>query len=427
MEIYGWIKKTECNLTAMGNCIRSQRALIRGLLYAALLIVPAILAQETKPKAAPTVKPHEPFAGKACVECHKQVAFSKVRCLLGKEQFCVACHDIPAAGGIPRLVASPEPPCFQCHVKDEFKGSFVHGPFAVGACLTCHDPHGGNAPGMLRVGGRQMCLSCHKEMDTHLANARFQHRAMDNGCTDCHSPHASEQRYQLRAAVPAVCAKCHEKTAGNLQKAASKHSPTTEAPACMNCHDPHMSTEGRLLLADGLDICLKCHDKPVKAEQHELANMKELLAKNPNHHGPIQSKDCSACHNPHSSSHFRLLVSDYPKDFYAPFFESNYALCFRCHESMLAKDERTTAATGFRDADLNLHFVHVNRSSHGRTCRSCHEVHASTLPKHIGETVRFGKWRLPVKFSKTENGGSCEPGCHPLRKYDRQAATSKRR
>ena len=90
--------------------------------------------------------------------------------------------------------------------------------------------------------------------------------------------------------------------------------------------------------------------------------MKQLLASNPDHHGPIQDRDCSACHNPHSSPYFRLLTNEYPKEFYSPFFLSNYALCFRCHDSGLAKDEHTTTLTEFRDGDRNLHFIHVNRS-----------------------------------------------------------------
>jgi predicted CXXCH cytochrome family protein len=232
----------------------------------------------------------------------------------------------------------------------------------------------------------------------------------------------SEQRYMLTSAVPGLCGKCHEKIVRDQQTAAVKHSPVTEEPACMNCHDPHAAQENKLLLADGVDICLKCHDKTVKAEKQEFADMKQLLAANPYPHGPIQSRDCSACHNPHGSPYFRLLTNQYPQDFYAPFFISNYDLCFRCHDAALATEERTTSATEFRDGDRNLHFVHVNRTSHGRTCRSCHEVHASATPKHIGATVPFGDWKLPVKYEKTENGGSCAPGCHAVQKYDRQSA-----
>jgi predicted CXXCH cytochrome family protein len=165
---------------------------------------------------------------------------------------------------------------------------------------------------------------------------------------------------------------------------------------------------------------LKCHDKPVKTDKQEFADMKRLLASNPFPHGPIQNRDCSACHNPHGSRNFRLLADRYPQEFYVPFFTSNYGLCFRCHDAALATEEHTTSATEFRDGDRNLHSVHVNRASHGRTCRSCHEVHASADPKHIGITVPFGTWKLPVKFEKTDNGGSCAPGCHEVQKYNRQ-------
>ncbi len=380
--------------------------------------------QKSPAKPIPAVKPHDPLAGKECSDCHKRVVPLKVNCLLAKEDLCEFCHQVPAEGGLTRLVAAPEPLCFKCHKKDQFRGSFAHGPFAAGACTTCHDPHGGDVPGMLRIPGKQMCLECHTDMTAQLANAKFRHRPAAGECTDCHSPHMSEQRNLLISAVPALCGKCHEKVAKDQQTAAVKHSPVTEESACMNCHDPHAAQEGNLLLADGVDVCLKCHDKTVKTEKQEFADIKKLLAANPYPHGPIQNRDCSACHNPHGSPYFRLLTNQYPQDFYAPFFVSNYDLCFRCHKAALATEERTTSATEFRDGDRNLHFVHVNRASHGRTCRSCHEEHASATPKLIGATVPFGTWKLPVKFETTENGGSCAPGCHTVQKYDRQSAKS---
>jgi predicted CXXCH cytochrome family protein len=404
---------------------RIARALFGVLLWPALLGgCTALSAQETKKpaKPIPAVKPHDPLGGKECSDCHRRVVPSKVNCLLAKKDLCEFCHQVPAEGGIARLVETPEPLCFKCHKKDQYTGKFVHGPSAAGACIACHDPHGGNVPGMLRILGRPMCLECHKDMSAQFANAKFRHKAAATECTDCHSPHMSEQRYMLTSAAPGLCGKCHEKLVRDQQTAAVKHSPVTEEPACMNCHDPHAAQEAGLLLADGLDICLKCHDKTVKKEKQEFADMKQLLAANPYPHGPIQNRDCSACHAPHSSPYFRLLTNQYPNGFYAPFFISNYDLCFRCHKAALATEERTTGATEFRDGDRNLHFIHVNKTSHGRTCRSCHEVHASANPKQIAATVPFGNWELPVKYEKTENGGSCTPGCHTLQKYSRLPA-----
>jgi predicted CXXCH cytochrome family protein len=392
-------------------------------LFAASESLPA-QEQKSPVKPIPTVKPHDPFAGKECSDCHKRVISSKVNCLLAKEDLCEFCHQVPAEGGPARLVETPEPLCFKCHKEDQFKGNFIHGPFDSGACTTCHDPHGGEVPGMLKITGPEMCLECHTDRSARLSNARFRHKANLTGCTDCHSPHRSDQRYMLTSALPGLCGKCHEKTVRDLQTAAVRHSPVTEEHACMNCHDAHAAQENGLLLADGLDTCLKCHDKTVKTkdEKQEFADMKRLLAANPYPHGPIQNRDCSGCHDAHGSPYFRLLTNQYPQGFYAPFFISNYDLCFRCHDPALATEENATSATEFRDGDRNLHFVHVNKTSHGRTCRSCHEVHASANPKHIAAIVPFGNWELPVKYEKTENGGSCAPGCHALQKYNRQPA-----
>jgi predicted CXXCH cytochrome family protein len=234
----------------------------------------------------------------------------------------------------------------------------------------------------------------------------------------------SEHQYLLTSAVPGLCGECHENIARDVQTATVRHSPVTEEAACMNCHDPHAAQESGLILADGLDMCLKCHDRTVTVQDknQEFADMKKLLATNPYPHGPVQNRDCSGCHNPHGSSNFRLLTNQYPQGFYAPFFISNYDLCFRCHDAALATEEHTTRATEFRDSDRNLHFIHVNKTSHGRTCRSCHEVHASANPKHIAATVPFGNWDLPIKYERTENGGSCTPGCHAFQKYGRQPA-----
>jgi len=66
----------------------------------------------------------------------------------------------------------------------------------------------------------------------------------------------------------------------------------------------------------------------------------------------------------------------------------------------MLRDKETTTLTNFRDGKRNLHFLHVNRPEKGRTCRACHETHASTHPKHIRDAVPFGKvnWPLELKY-----------------------------
>ncbi|KKK92157.1 hypothetical protein LCGC14_2705730, partial [marine sediment metagenome] len=122
------------------------------------------------------------------------------------------------------------------------------------------------------------------------------------------------------------------------------------------------------------------------------------------------------------SEHFRLLKEEYPPQFYAPFAEENYELCFTCHQKTLVLSKKTSNLTDFRNGNRNLHFLHVNKERRGRTCRSCHQTHASNLPKHIRASVPYGRWDLPIQFEKTETGGSCRPGCHAAKPYDRKKA-----
>jgi predicted CXXCH cytochrome family protein len=148
-----------------------------------------------------------------------------------------------------------------------------------------------------------------------------------------------------------------------------------------------------------------------------------LLKDNPHQHGPIREGGCTACHQPHAGEHFRLLAADYPPEFYAPFNIDRYALCFKCHMPELVLKEEGKGVTRFRNGDVNLHWLHVNREK-GRTCRACHEVHASRNPFHMRDAVPFGTkgWLLEVGFKQTARGGTCEPGCHAPKDYDHGGA-----
>jgi len=409
----------------LGKRCHSLRGLAAPLLCVALLcgwaaLYPAVSEEQDSPEAVD--RRHEALAGPSCIECHAESISSKGSCLLYGDRMCVTCHEIPEKGGGAGLAEPSAPLCFKCHAQDGFNGDYVHGPVAAGACITCHSPHGGSDSTMVRIEGRQMCLTCHEDIETDLANARYRHPTSAGGCTGCHSPHVSEYRYQLRELAPGVCSDCHENIFDNLETAAVTHSPVREELACMNCHSPHVSEYDGLLLSDEMEICLQCHDEPIEVGQYELELMGRLLSANPNHHGPVLFGQCSECHNPHSSTYFRLLTDAYPERQYMPFFESNYVLCFRCHEPALVKEERSDSLTEFRDGDHNLHFVHVNKTSMGRTCRLCHDPHASSQSGHVRESVLFGTWDMPIEFKQTENGGSCAPGCHAEKSYDRQAS-----
>jgi len=360
-----------------------------------------------------------------CVGCHsvQMKTFGHEPVLQGR---CVECHD--PHGSDYRMMLRADPArelCQRCHTQwsgGEMK--FIHGPVAVGACILCHEPHSSWNAKLLVEPVDDLCFGCHSEMAESLKNARHVHDPVLKSCTTCHDAHASNVRYQLRADAPSLCFSCHEDVEKSVETMPVVHGAVTDEGGCLGCHAAHDSEQPKLQKHGQIETCLGCHDKPIEATDGKmLTNMAKLLKDNPDHHGPIREGACTECHQPHGADHPRLLREAYPPEFYAPFSMERYALCFRCHIPDLVTSEHGTGLTGFRDGDRNLHWLHVNREK-GRTCRACHEVHASRNPFHIRDSVPFGDrgWALEINYTQTETGGRCAPGCHKPRTYEREPA-----
>jgi predicted CXXCH cytochrome family protein len=431
---------------------------------AGLLVVPALVRAQDEPPAprsCTTTDCHKDIAGRKhmhgpangnCEACHVQGDPEKHKFFLiaPKEELCTKCHALPHTQSMhppvvqgkclechdPHgsdfrhlLLADPKRElCAKCH-KDTFSSNqFVHGPVATGACVVCHKAHGSDRPHLLVQDGPALCQTCHAEIQTAPSPGRHIHPALEQGCTKCHDPHGSGFRYQLKAQAPNLCMTCHkEKFDSIMQDSKVVHAAINEPGGCTACHEPHSSGLPKLQRDSQPQVCLSCHNKDLKTAsgtKTTLTNMSDLLAQNPDHHGPIREGACTTCHNPHGGDRFRMLVEDYPAVFYAPFKPENFALCFKCHIPDLVVNQSGRGLTNFRNGEKNLHFVHVNQAK-GRTCRACHEVHASKRPFHIREAVPFGAsgWELEINYQRSEEGGSCSPGCHKTRSYSRSGAT----
>jgi len=314
--------------------------------------------------------------------------------------------------------------CYKCHNEITKGLNYLHGPVGQGECLACHTPHQSDQPKLLTDPETKLCLACHTDFLDQMRGAVSVHPPAQKNCGGCHGPHGGKTKYFLPAEGRALCEKCHGDFIKNMDKLKYPHQPMIEGKACQGCHQPHASKQERLLNGNNEDLCLGCHNKPIQTKTRTLPNIAEQIKNAKYLHGPLREKNCIACHSAHGSDFANILDKAFPAAFYAPYQDKAYDLCFNCHDKKMVLTEHS-ASTGFRNGERNLHFLHVNREK-GRSCRACHDEHASNQPKHIRESVPFGRWTMHTQYTKTETGGGCTTGCHRPYKYDRDnPATNK--
>ncbi len=356
--------------------------------------------------------------------CHGGLTRGKVIHAPVSESLCDACHEVTDEKKHTFAYTTDAPElCLECHDDMIEDRDFLHGPVAAGACTSCHNPHASENSALLKAPISELCRSCHETIDARMSDRANKHEPAADDCTNCHDPHGGDNSLNLTSAMPDLCLDCHDDVADRMDEAVG-HDAVTAGKSCANCHDPHASDLKHMLLGPTMDLCLSCHTEPIKSENATLLGIGKLLADSTSPHGPIRDRDCVACHSPHGGENFRLLTDAYPEKFYSPFGEDEYALCFGCHDVEAFEDEETDEFTAFRNGERNLHHLHVNREVKGRTCRACHDPHAGLGAKHMAKTVPFGSWSLPINYSSTDTGGSCQPGCHKRYRYDREEAVT---
>jgi predicted CXXCH cytochrome family protein len=341
-----------------------------------------------------------------CTTCHD--AFGKKSDVHApvKEGMCTTCHD-PHAANEPKLLVQPTKDlCASCH-DDKANLPHMHGPVAAGDCLACHTPHESDIKPLLLKKDDELCMGCHVDLQ-ELVKKPDVHPALDSGCTSCHNSHGSAYPKLLADEGTSVCVACHDGIGEKIQNGQVVHAVVTSEKGCGSCHSPHASDNAELLLVPEKDTCLGCHETIIAKSMTTV-------------HGPIVGGKCTPCHDPHGGPNANLLIARFPSEPYVPYTDTEYALCFTCHKRDLVQYPDTSFATGFRDGERNLHYLHVNNKQKGRSCKMCHDLHGSNQPSLVADSVTFGKWKLPLKFVKTDTGGSCAPGCHKLQSYDRKA------
>lgn len=202
---------------------------------------------------------------------------------------------------------------------------------------------------------------------------------------------------------------CHRPLALRLATTKLRHAPVKET-SCKPCHQPHGNARPDRRTPDQIKaLCIGCH-----------AEIGKIIRGSSFRHTPIDKPGCTACHAPHGSDTPDLL--DYPPPSPEPGFDPPLnSFCTKsCHKREWYRDA-ANAKSAFRDGARNLHARHTAEKK-GRGCNSCHDTHASSQPFHIRPDVPFGTggWKLPISFTRTEQGGLCVIGCHKPKSYARE-------
>ncbi len=109
-----------------------------------------------------------------------------------QDNSCNDCHQSAISNALQEKLPDL---CYECH--DDFKEeySYLHGPVASGACLTCHHPHLAKNESLLVRTGREMCLYCHQPRD--VARVEDHEGEEQTICIDCHNPHGGDDNFFL--------------------------------------------------------------------------------------------------------------------------------------------------------------------------------------------------------------------------------------
>ena len=117
----------------------------------------------------------------------------------GLARKCSLCHEKlqKSQWAQTQLIKKTPELCYDCHSDYINKGSYFHGPVAIGECKFCHDPHYSQNKALLKDPEPQMCYRCHNQKSIEFIPGHD--TDLSSGCSSCHEAHSSSRRKLLRA------------------------------------------------------------------------------------------------------------------------------------------------------------------------------------------------------------------------------------
>lgn len=162
-----------------------------------------------------------------CFLCHKQLLQGKFAHGPASVWACLMCHAPESPGARFQTARPSKVVCAGCH-GERSDPAYPHGPVAMGMCTACHDPHVADHPFFLRMETTDLCSSCHEDTanrphvisyfssgkghPVYLKKNPFQ-PGQEFTCASCHQPHGGAFPFLLKkekTSMKTYCTSCHE-------------------------------------------------------------------------------------------------------------------------------------------------------------------------------------------------------------------------
>ena len=153
---------------------------------------------------------HAPVSTYSCVECHSLQGSPKYSVAKKGTQLCFDCHKDKQ--------------------KEFGAFKFMHGPLVAEMCDLCHDHHASENPAQLRQPVNKLCLSCHEQVGGGIhaitindgtghplsgkTDPSDRGKGRELSCISCHDPHGGNARYYFVTGSDSkmdLCQMCHKK------------------------------------------------------------------------------------------------------------------------------------------------------------------------------------------------------------------------
>ncbi len=180
-----------------------------------------------------------------CLDCHAggtqhMSAINSVH--LRNDVSCISCHSPHHAKESQFLLVKSQPElCFSCHLqqKAQFDMPFHHRVNeGLVQCGDCHNVHGTVKPKQVRTSSTQdaVCFKCHTDKQGPFV---YEHAPVKvDGCQSCHLPHGGPNPHMLKVSnVNLLCLQCHTtSTFSSAPGAPSFHNQASFFQSCVLCH-----------------------------------------------------------------------------------------------------------------------------------------------------------------------------------------------